>query len=67
VIPPVGKDGIDTTGVDVPDADMAELLAVDRDAWREQLPQVRAHFAQFDNLPAALTEQLDALEQRLAD
>ncbi|HEX2703522.1 MAG TPA: phosphoenolpyruvate carboxykinase (GTP) [Solirubrobacteraceae bacterium] len=44
-----------------------ELLRVDRAAWLEELPMLREHFATFgDRLPAALTEQLEALEQRLA-
>ena len=65
-IPPVGRQGIDTSGLDVSEEDMAELLRVDVDAWREQIPAFRAHFAQFENLPPELEAQLDALEQRLA-
>jgi phosphoenolpyruvate carboxykinase (GTP) len=43
-----------------------ELLRVDRVAWAAELPLLREHFATFgDHLPAALMEQLDALEQRL--
>ncbi len=45
---------------------VAELLRVDRAAWAAELPLLREHFATFgDHLPAALMEQLDALEQRL--
>jgi phosphoenolpyruvate carboxykinase (GTP) len=41
-------------------------MAVDVEGWKGQLPQVREHFAKFgDKLPAELTEQLNALEQRL--
>jgi phosphoenolpyruvate carboxykinase (GTP) len=57
---------IDTSGLDVSDGAMEELLSVDTEAWKEQLPQVREHFAKFgDDLPAELQQQLDALEQRL--
>ncbi len=64
-IPPVGPDGIDTRGVDVTDEAMAELLRVDVEEWKAQLPQFREYLAKFENLPAELTAQLDALEQRL--
>jgi GTP-dependent phosphoenolpyruvate carboxykinase len=44
---------------------MAELLRVDVEEWRAQLPQFRGHYAQFENLPDELDAQLKALEQRL--
>ncbi len=53
-------------GLDLPAEDLAELLAVDADAWRAQLPQLREHLGRFPNLPAELRTQLDALEQRLS-
>jgi phosphoenolpyruvate carboxykinase (GTP) len=65
-IPPVGPEGIDTRGVDVTDAAMAELLRVDVEEWKAQLPQFREYLAKFDRLPAELSAQLDALEARLA-
>jgi phosphoenolpyruvate carboxykinase (GTP) len=58
---------INTEGLDIDPEAMKELLSVDNDLVREQLPQVKEHFAQFgDTLPAELTQQLDALEARLA-
>ncbi len=48
-----------------PTGAMAELLRVDVEEWRAQLPQFREYCAKFENLPAELTAQLDALEQRL--
>jgi phosphoenolpyruvate carboxykinase (GTP) len=58
---------IDTEGLDI-DADaMRELLSVDEDLVRQQLPQVKEHLAQFgDKLPTELHQQLAALEQRLS-
>jgi len=59
-------DSLDVTGVDVSSADMAELLDVDFDEWRAEVPSIRQHFAQFgERLPAALHAQLDELESRL--
>jgi phosphoenolpyruvate carboxykinase (GTP) len=58
---------INTEGLNIDAGAMQELLSVDEDLVREQLPQVKEHFAQFgDKLPAALTAQLEALEARLA-
>ncbi|MBX5468924.1 MAG: phosphoenolpyruvate carboxykinase (GTP) [Thermoleophilaceae bacterium] len=67
---PIGRvptqGGLDTEGLDVSAADMAELLKVDPEEWRAQLPQIREHYAQFgDRLPSELRDQLEALERRL--
>jgi len=60
------EDAIDTGGLDLPSGAMAELLKVDPEEWRAQLPQIRQHFAQFgDDLPSRLREQLESLERRL--
>ena len=61
-------DAIDRTGLaDVSDADMKELLAVNRDEWLAELADVRTnHYARFGaKLPKELTAELDALETRL--
>jgi phosphoenolpyruvate carboxykinase (GTP) len=55
-----------TGGLDIAAEDLDEVLAVDPDALREQLPQLKEHLSQFgDQLPDELQAQLDALEQRL--
>ena len=60
------EDAIDTEGLDLAPKAMAELLKVDPEEWRAQLPQVQQHFAQFgDDLPDELREQLEKLESRL--
>jgi phosphoenolpyruvate carboxykinase (GTP) len=59
---------INTEGLNIDEEAMRELLSVDEDLVREQLPQVKEHFAQFgDKLPAQLAQQLDALERRLQE
>ena len=59
---------IDTSGLDVSDDDLAELLAVDVEGWREAIPQIREHYARFgDDIPASLQLAVDTLERRLAD
>ncbi|MBC7227798.1 MAG: phosphoenolpyruvate carboxykinase (GTP) [Thermoflexales bacterium] len=57
---------LDLRGLDVPPEDLRELLRVDVDAWRAELPDIERHFAQFgDRLPRRLQEQLRALQARL--
>ncbi|HEX3239277.1 MAG TPA: phosphoenolpyruvate carboxykinase (GTP) [Solirubrobacterales bacterium] len=64
LLPPV--DAIDTSGLEISDEAMTELLSVDTDLVKQQLPQLREHLEKFgDKLPAEISAQLDALEQRL--
>lgn len=60
-------DAIDRTGLDVSDADMSELLKVDREEWLKEVASIREHYAKFDRLPKELADQLDALEKRLKE
>ena len=45
---------------------MAELLRVDVDEWRNEIPAIREYYAKFgDRVPGALLAELEALEARL--
>ena len=58
---------IETVGLDLSAAEMEQLLDVDPEEWRVQLPQVHQHFASFgEALPNELHRQLETLEQRLS-
>jgi phosphoenolpyruvate carboxykinase (GTP) len=58
--------GIDIEGLDVSKEDMEELLRVDADEWRAEVPLIREHFAKFgDHLPSTLAGAVDELERRL--
>jgi phosphoenolpyruvate carboxykinase (GTP) len=47
-------------------ADLAELLRVDIEGWRAELPLIETYFDMLgDRLPSALREELEALRQRL--
>jgi len=60
-------DAIDTSGLDLDDGVMDKLVEVDPDSWRQELPQIDEHYRFIgDSVPAALREQLDNLEKRLA-
>ncbi|MGI8984014.1 MAG: phosphoenolpyruvate carboxykinase (GTP) [Acidimicrobiales bacterium] len=59
--------GIDIEGLDVAPADMAELLRVDPEEWRAEVPSIQAHYASLgERLPVELRDELDALEKRLS-
>ena len=59
--------GLELEGLDVPEADVAELLRVDVDDWRAEIPLIEQHYAQFgDRLPPELRDELQALEKRLS-
>lgn len=46
---------------------MKELLSVDEDLVRQQLPQLKEHLAKFgDKLPLQISAQLESLEARLS-
>ena len=60
------EEGINTEGLAIEEGAMQELLSVDEDLVRQQLPQLKEHLAKFgDRLPDQLKAQLVALEQRL--
>jgi phosphoenolpyruvate carboxykinase (GTP) len=57
---------IPSDGLDVAPADMDELLRVDVDGWRDELPSIREHFdALGERLPSELLDELARLEKRL--
>jgi phosphoenolpyruvate carboxykinase (GTP) len=60
------KEDLDTEGLDISDGALDELLTVDEDKLRDELPQVQEHLAKFgDRLPAPVREHFDRLKQRL--
>ncbi|HPU42528.1 MAG TPA: phosphoenolpyruvate carboxykinase domain-containing protein, partial [Acetivibrio clariflavus] len=61
-------DAIDTTGLDISEETMAELLKVNKEDWLKEVQSIREHYANYgEKVPKALIAQLDALEQRLKE
>ncbi len=59
---------IDTSGLDVTDEQMAELLDVNVEEWLSEIESIREHYARFEEtLPEALSDELAALEARLRE
>ncbi len=60
-------DALDLNGLDVPDAHVKELLSVNVNDWRSELPDLREFYAGFgDHLPQELLTELNVLDQRLS-
>jgi phosphoenolpyruvate carboxykinase (GTP) len=60
-------DDIDTNGLDVDAKDLSTILSVDADGWKQALPQIQDHYAQFGTkLPAKLDQHLKDLAGALA-
>jgi phosphoenolpyruvate carboxykinase (GTP) len=58
---------LDLEGLDLDPATLAQLLAVDNEAWRAELPQLEGHYDSIgERLPAELRDELLALEKRLS-
>ncbi len=59
-------DGIDFSGLDMSDEDIANLMRVDTDGWISELAGIEEYYATFgEHLPEELTNQVNALRQRL--
>ncbi len=57
---------IPSDGLEVAEDDMAELLRVDSEEWKAEVPLIAEYYSQFGNrLPTVLAAQLDALASRL--
>jgi phosphoenolpyruvate carboxykinase (GTP) len=65
LLPTMGA--IDTDGLDLSDAQRAELLKVDVEGWRKEIPDIEDFYDQFgERVPEALRSQLTALDDRLS-
>jgi phosphoenolpyruvate carboxykinase (GTP) len=64
LVPAPGE--LNVEGLDLSAEDLDFLTRVDNEAVKGELDQIRAHLSKFgDKLPAEITQQFSALEQRL--
>ncbi len=62
---PYAKD-IDTTDLDASKDTIAEIIKVDKEAWKKEADGIEEHYKKFgDRLPKELREQLDTLKKNL--
>jgi phosphoenolpyruvate carboxykinase (GTP) len=60
------EDALDLSGVDIAPEALREVLRVDLDEWRKEVPLIREFFDEFgDKLPGELRDALDGLEGRI--
>ena len=70
VASPIGllpaEGALDLSGLDMPAADLTELLRVDTASWKKEAADAEAYFTAYgDRLPPAMRQQLDGLAARL--
>jgi phosphoenolpyruvate carboxykinase (GTP) len=68
---PIGRvpapGSLDTDGLSIDEDTLAELLQVDVNSWRTEVPQLEEHYATIGaTLPQSLRDKLQDLEKRLA-
>src|SRR3989442_437589 len=57
---------LDSSGLDIPAANLAKLLSVDIEGWLAEVPLIKEHFAKFgSHLPEGLNREVATLEERL--
>jgi phosphoenolpyruvate carboxykinase (GTP) len=60
------EDDLDLRGLEMSPADLKELLRVDNEAWKAEIPDIKKHFKRFSNrLPERMQKQLAELVGRL--
>ena len=60
------SDALDLSSLNMTTKDIKELLTVDPEEWKNEIPDIKTHFSRFgDRLPVELSKELDALEKRL--
>jgi len=70
VTTPIGylptAESLDLSGLDLPAEDLEAILSVDVEAWKAEAEGLSEYYDGFaDRLPAALRDQLAALQERL--
>jgi phosphoenolpyruvate carboxykinase (GTP) len=68
---PIGRvpaiDALDVAGLALSPDNLLQLLTVDEDEWRHEIPLIEDHYATLgERIPEVLTDQLRDLEKRLA-
>jgi phosphoenolpyruvate carboxykinase (GTP) len=60
------EEDLDVSGLDISDEDMKELMRIDIDAWKAEIPDIENHFSTFgDRMPERLKQQLQEFRKRL--
>jgi phosphoenolpyruvate carboxykinase (GTP) len=61
------SDDLELAGLEISSSDLDELLAVDGEEWRREIPLINQHYSQFgDRLPSTLADEVTRLAERLS-
>ncbi len=61
------SDDLELAGLEISSSDLDELLAVDVEDWRREIPLINQHYSQFgDRLPSTLADEVTRLAERLS-
>ena len=64
---PARPTALDTSGLDIDEGTLDQLLTVDNEAWRGEIPLIDEHFKFIgERLPSEMSDELRELEKRLA-
>jgi phosphoenolpyruvate carboxykinase (GTP) len=57
---------LNTSGIDVDESILDELLEIDSEAWNKEIESIREFFEEFgERMPKRLFEELEALNERV--
>ena len=59
------KEALDLIGLNLTDEQLAEILTVDHETWKQELEGIKTWYAKFDHMPEELTAALAKLENDL--
>ncbi len=60
------EEDLDFKGINIPDDDIKELMKVDSNEWKAEIPDIEKHLALFgDRMPGRIRKQLEELIKRL--
>lgn len=60
------EDALDVNGLNISKETIHQLLAVDKNGWKQEVEELKTYFKMFgDRLPKEISEELHALEKRL--
>ncbi|MCP3993140.1 MAG: phosphoenolpyruvate carboxykinase (GTP), partial [Actinomycetia bacterium] len=66
LVPTAGA--LEVDGLGLSEADMSELLSVDNESWRGEIPLIEEHYDFIgERLPPAMRDELRELEKRLSE
>jgi phosphoenolpyruvate carboxykinase (GTP) len=62
-----GDNALDLSGLDIDEKAMSRLFEIDKEAWKEEVEELRNYFKKFGGkLPEGISDELEGLKKRLS-